>query len=136
MLALPSNDKSLLTALSFTDQLMHQGTSASLLPVSCSRTSHSSQKKEMGNTLLRAGHLPTSEIQIKLRPADQEEFLFTLRFKVENNEKNREKMEALLNGPHKKLLCALELLKTSNSGTSFGRTLCSIIKYPFCMMAG
>lgn len=87
MLALPSNDKSLLTVLSFSDQLMLQGTSASLLPVSCSGTSHSSQKKEVGNTLPRAGHLPTSEIQIKLWPEDQEEFLSTQRFKVENSEK-------------------------------------------------
>lgn len=114
MLALPSNDKSLLTVLSFNDQLMLQGTSASLLSVS---HSHSSQKKEVGNTLLRAGHLPTSEIQIKLWPEDQEEFLSTYRFKVENSKKSRERMEDLLGGPHKNLLRAPDLPKSSNPET-------------------
>lgn len=64
MLALPSHGKSLLTALSFSDQVMPQGMSVPLLPVSHTRTSHSSQGKEMGDILLGADCLPTSEIQM------------------------------------------------------------------------
>lgn len=62
MLALPSHGKGLLTALSFSDQVMFQRMSAPLLPVSHSRTFHSSQGKEMGHILLGAWCLPTIEI--------------------------------------------------------------------------
>lgn len=63
MLALPSHGKGLLTALSFSDRVMPQGESAPLLSLSHAGTSHGSQGKEMGHTLLEAGCLPTSEIQ-------------------------------------------------------------------------
>lgn len=131
MLASPSNDKSILTVLSFNDQLMIQGTSASLLPVSHSRTSHSSQKKEVGNTILRAGHLPTSEIQIKLWPEDQEEFLSTYRFKVENSKKVERGWKISLVAHTK--ICCVPLISQSQVTLkrSFGKTLCSIIKHPF-----
>lgn len=64
VLTLPSHGKGLLTALSFSDQVMPQGMSPSVLPLSHAGTSHSSQGKEMGHILLGAGCLPTSEIQI------------------------------------------------------------------------